>query len=451
MNQKQSEDFDSTIRKLTEEAESAYQVHSWLLMEKLLDVKKNKKRLAFWYWPLGALGFIALAWLGYSYFISLKQDDIDNKLQINPPSENTEQTYLYALTITANRIFDLNKSPTSVTERSVESGIAINSAVHPNRKKSKDVIQVTPNFTPGRYQKIHNKATSKKYWVTAVKIKNNFPFHHPSPIENSILTDTSRSEFINQSIEKDLSLSQVENTKRIFNIPSISGTDLTLDDSRKINLKDWPDVYLSKKPAKHSSSALILNAGWSPEYTAVVKRSIGKLGNTYGLNVGYRLNKWTISAGLQKSSKYYNAMKEDYQIEANSYYKNLTFINIIGTCNLLQLPMTLGYNIVSSKHFIVQLNASVSSLRMDNEKYVYDYFHQNWKPGHDVHNYSNKNWHWLAAAAAGLSIQKSFTKNWNVSFNPYYQLPLKGIGEGKVRLQSYGSQVGIHWNIPMGK
>jgi predicted nucleotidyltransferase len=42
MNQKQSEDFDLTVRKLAEEAERAYQEHSWSLMERKLDYKKIK-------------------------------------------------------------------------------------------------------------------------------------------------------------------------------------------------------------------------------------------------------------------------------------------------------------------------------------------------------------------------------------------------------------------------
>ncbi|MEP7323808.1 MAG: hypothetical protein ABI761_17915 [Saprospiraceae bacterium] len=452
MNQKQSEDFDSTIRKLTEEAESAYQVHSWVLMEKLLDDKKNKKRLALWYWPLGALGFITLVWFGYSYFISPKQDKIENQQQINPSADSSlEQTYLYAITITADRIFDLHETPTSVSNKTVDRDMVNNPVSLVNSQKEKDANQITSYLSSVITQKNLNKSKDNKDWLIAVKYKNNSSSQHPSQINSPIMPDLSKSELIKPVIEKDLSLSQVEKTERIFNFPSISSLDLPLDHTRKINLKDWPDVGLSKNPIKHSNAALILNVNWSPEYTAVVKRSIGKLGNTFGLSVGYRLNKWTISAGLQKSSKDYNAKKEDYQIEESSYYKNLTFINIKGDCNLLQLPVTLGYMIVSNKHFILQLNASVSSLRMDKEKYEYDYFHQNWKPGHDILNYSYKNWHWLAAASAGLSIQKSFAKNWNISINPYYQLPLKGIGEGKVRLQSFGSQVGIHWNIPMGK
>jgi hypothetical protein len=452
MNPKQSEDFDSKVRKLAEEAESAYQAHSWTLMEQLLNDKKNKKKFAIWYWPLSGLGLIALLWLGYSYFNPAKQDKIENQLQIIPRTNAyTDQSYLYALQITAERIFDLHEIESPIIVKSVAEDLNKDPVAIQNNQKLKNATHISSELIANNKTRNLNKSNLNSAVSVKGNDKNNFSVLRPDPFPNPIITDPAKPELINQSIETEPPVSPVVSTERLLNIPGLASLDPSLEYTRKINLKDWPDEELSKKQVRHSSSALILNLAWSPEYTSVIKRSIGNLGNTYGFNIGYRFNNWTISAGLQKSSKDYNAKKEDYKIEEGSYYKNLTFVNINGNCNVLQLPVTLGYNIVSTKQVILQLNASVSSLRMDKEKYIYDYFHPNWKPGHDIYDYSYKNWHWLAAATAGLSIQKSIAKNWSVSISPYYQFPLKGIGEGKVRLQSFGSQVGLHWNIHMGK
>jgi hypothetical protein len=317
-----------------------------------------------------------------------------------------------------------------------------------NESNTKDILNSTLALTEPQTKHLSNKSgingSGDKPGDFKGPAKKFNSLLHSSPDRGNVVSSPSSIPITNESpdrTDQDWSITRSSRADdgKLFDITQLPQKSLALNHPRNIHINDWSTQVQTELPRK-PFTALILNAGWSPEYTAVVKRSVGKLGQTYGFNIGFKLNRWMISTGLQKSSKDYNAKKEDYEIESNSYYKNLTFINIQGNCNVLQWPVSVGYDLISSKFFTLQLNTSISSLRMNNEKYIYDYYHTNWKPGHDTHTYAFKNWHWLAAASTGLRIQKTIANHLAVSIHPYYQIPLKGIGEGKVHLKSFGSQ-----------
>lgn len=474
MNQKQSDDFDSVVRRLAEEAESVYQAHSWKLMEELLDKKKKKRGFAWWYWPLGALVLAGLFWIGKPYVTSSLTRR--NSSYENAVTDGISGNSLgHAIQFTADQIFKniplqavekdqstngLAKSDNITTEgtKVFSSDPSIAAITTGNKKPATDSKSATkPRGAAAKANTFNSSGQNKQGLAHELNANhqnrnsNNPPVTNKSeassikPIELSNLTPPS-----DESISPTTTGSGTEvasNTDRTIHILPIPIKLHDLGNARKLNLKDSqfkPAIPLTTP----THSSFIVGVGFAPEYTAVIKRAAGQLGKTYGFNIGYRINRWTISTGLQRSTKDYNALKEDYEIPVSSYYNNLKVFNIKGDCNILELPVNIHYTLLNTKFFSLRLNAGVSSLRMDQEVYVIDYLHANWKPGHDKYRYTNKNWHWLAAVATGVSIQKSITRHLGVTIDPYYQLPLKGVGDGKVNLKSFGSQVGVFWNIP---
>jgi hypothetical protein len=477
MNQKQSDDFDSVVRRLAEEAESVYQAHSWRLMEELLDKKKKKRGIAWWYWPLGALMLGSLFWIGKPYIASLlsrgnspyqyavrevgsgnslryaiqftadqifknlplqglESDQAENSIA-NGDQLTMENGKISANNVSADPIEKGNKKPATGSKSTVQSGLA--------SLKSK-LLNHTQRNGPDSDLDINVNRLKANQSNTAAKIKVQSTATSP---EENINVSPSLSDPIIPA--NPLPGSERMNlADRTMHVPPLPSMIRYPGNTRKVNLKEWQSNPITplKKPAH---SAIIFGFGYAPEYTAVVKRTAGTLGETYGFHIGYRLHRWAFTAGLQKSAKDYNALKEDYEIPVSSYYKNLKVFNIKGDCNVLQLPVNVHFTLFDTKLFALRLNAGVSSLRMDKEVYIIDYLHANWKPGHDQYSYTTKNWNWLAAASAGVSIQKSITRHLGISIDPYYQLPLKGVGDGNVNLKSFGSQVGVFWSIPTNK
>lgn len=472
MNQKQSEDFDDLVKKVAADADGPYHEESWHKMEYLLN-KRKRKRFVLFFWPLGLLIFGTTILAIVKYFPSTSETSALHPLPILSSHEYLAiKPNPYSLKVTADQIFGQRPLHVEVSQ--------IGPANHPATPNITDLTETTnpaPNAAPFtskssiRGQNIPGHSSSTGNNKNQSKSLGKATFDAKVPLSGNIhrsTTDALSKDSKAPSTSPDPAsiLAKVDPDSKtpdhvIGSRPSIlnkmTGIEALsslriapFDFDRAIHLKHWNDhMPISTKTPRHTS--LNFGFGWSPEYTSVVQRSYSQLGKAYGVDLGFKVGKFTLGVGLQKSTKYYNAMKEDYEIPYDSYYKKLTIKNIKGVCSVVQLPIQLKYDLIRTKSFLLVVNTGVSSMRMDKEIYTYDYFHANSKPGHSVDDYALKNWHWLAAASTGISVQKSISRHLGVSFTPYYQLPLKGVGEGHVRLRSFGSQFALSWSIPTSK
>ncbi|MBK6391714.1 MAG: hypothetical protein IPF70_14270 [Saprospiraceae bacterium] len=472
MNQKQSEDFDEYIKKLAADADSPFHEQSWHEMEYLLN-KRKRKRFALLFWPLGLLiiGTTLLAII--KYLPSDSQKSMQHPLPVlSSEAYNSIKPNLYPLKVTTDRIF--GQGPVTSDFAQIDNA---NLEVEQNKTGHADMASPIANAASFNHesktlkQKISGTLSSTGVNKSRLSGLDKSPYADKFPLADKVISRHSSASLTeskdqspspnqsanvlkidpnNETVDPTIGSSQTTQNK-LLNIQVLPPINIeSMEYDRVIHLKHWDDpMPITTKSPRHTS--LSIGLGWSPEYTSVVQRSYSQLGKAYGVDLGFKMNRFTLSAGLQKSTKYYNAMKEDYEIPYNSYFKKLTINNIKGACSVLQLPIYLKYDLINTKSFVLVLNAGISSMRMDREVYAYDYLHANSKPGHSVDDYTLKNWHWLAAASAGVSIQKSISRHLGISITPYYQLPLKGVGEGHVRLRSFGSQFALSWTIPTSK
>ena len=112
MNQKQSDDFDSLLRKVSNEAEGSYHEQSWVEMEKLLD-RKKRRSIFWWPWVFGA----ALLFVGGWSFFYFNRDRLTSKAS-NPDetladfkNEIPSYSMAYALQATFDHLFNANDAP----------------------------------------------------------------------------------------------------------------------------------------------------------------------------------------------------------------------------------------------------------------------------------------------------------------------------------------------------
>ena len=473
MNQKQSEDFDSTVRRLADEAESVYQAHSWMLMEKLLDQKRRKKILL-WYWPFGLFVGALILWGGFHYFSNPKNQSqnsilINNTFNSSDHAEELKSVMNYSIKSTADHVFKNVNNPASAEDISTyDSGKQLDVTNNSNQdhdlvlSKSKTNLPLVSSKTGSIDSKKESLASIKKSSVKkylGITIPNSTKTHLSKSTTNQLQSpSTPNTNFNSNNINADQSIVEVfesdhffDNThsikeNRIIDINPLAINVYPLKYSRKIEGHDLNQKIIQLNTHIHHS-AILLGVTFSPEYSGVIHRAYGKLSNSRGFNIGYQINRWSFFAGLEKSTKYYDAKKGDYEIPETSYYYNLKVDNIGAVCNVLQLPLKIQYELIHKKGFSLHAHVGLSSLRMDKEIYNWDYYHKDWSKGHAVGSFASKNWIWLAAASTGLNIQKTITNHFSLSIAPYYQIPLKGVGHGYVKLNSYGSQLGLYYKL----
>ncbi|MFX5126548.1 hypothetical protein ABTC57_19035, partial [Acinetobacter baumannii] len=71
----------------------------------------------------------------------------------------------------------------------------------------------------------------------------------------------------------------------------------------------------------------------------------------------------------------------------------------------------------------------------------------NWGSAWYSYSYSNENAHLFSTATLSLGYEIRMDKAFFLSFEPYYKLPLKGVGEGSVQLSSIGMQTSLRYNF----
>lgn len=204
----------------------------------------------------------------------------------------------------------------------------------------------------------------------------------------------------------------------------------------------------SKKPirvAKQKKFYVGLMGG--VDATAVKFQKIDSVGATYGLMLGYQLNKkLSIETGVYLEKKYYYT--EGQYFNAYKIYPNMPsnywLDNISGSCKMIEIPVALKYNLASNKNSGLFATVGATSYIMKKERYFYTYYYGSvssyGKHEKDTNN-STKNLFSNLSISAGYSHRLGNFAD--IRIEPYVKLPLSKMGIGSLPLFSTGLQVGL--------
>lgn len=182
--------------------------------------------------------------------------------------------------------------------------------------------------------------------------------------------------------------------------------------------------------------------------------SVNGNGSTaYGLNAGlafdYRVGKrWVFQASGQYLLKNYIADQKEY-VAPKGFWPTRSYpISTEGTCDMLQWSVDLRYNWLAKPKFKSFVSLGSSSWTILNEKYEF-YYAKNY-PGLLKHwSSSQDKSYWLSMAQMGIGIEKMIRPGLSLQLNWFAQMPLQGVGNGKVEI--YSSGLGFMVHKQMGK
>jgi hypothetical protein len=187
-----------------------------------------------------------------------------------------------------------------------------------------------------------------------------------------------------------------------------------------------------KKKSGGNNLGITVSAGTDLSYVSTSQ--LGKATFIYGAGLSYPIGKHIlVRAGFYVSKKIYTATPDEYN---GTIYPYLADIN--GACKVYEIPVGVNYNFGAKGKHNWFGGVGLSSFLMKKESYVYNYK----TPNGQYYTYSkiinNQNKHYFSVL--NLSAGYRYNLNNKISFmaEPFVKLPLQGIGDGKIKLNSAG-------------
>jgi hypothetical protein len=209
-----------------------------------------------------------------------------------------------------------------------------------------------------------------------------------------------------------------------------------------------PSAFILKEELEDSlehKSQWAIAAFASGDFSATGLRGFTKPGTLYGLSVEYFLNdNWSLATGFALSTKKYSALGSEYS--APTWTQGVTYAvdGVNAVCKVIDIPINVRRYFDSKKDHRFFTSAGLSSYLMLREDYSYDYngSHPAWPTEWSL---KNQNQHFLGILNFSIGYEKPLTDRLALGLEPFFKIPLTGIGAGEVKFLSFGANLAFKW------
>lgn len=449
----QFEEFDKKIKEAADNHHPAYNDKAWGKMEKLLDThlpqKKDKRRR----FLLFFLFFLTLGGAGVVYtLVSKNNKDIINSDK--PVILKSESSGISPDTGMQADVSKLKLIPAAGDDNKTEKKTADQSS--PSSELQDFGIDNAINTL--QKKQLNNTLFSEKkgdaiFTVYAAKKKKRsmhsdiLPGRKPAviglPVQDNVLGTGKTGNDSNAIVKKTFEISVQEKKSSEFitrendfiNKKAVdSSTEKTGEPIVKIPEKK------SEKSKKRNRSTFFITLSAGPDVSFTNSDKPGRIISVSGAGIGYTYKeRLTLRAGFYTARKVYSASPEAYNPPPGfySYYPYLEKVD--ASCKVYEIPVTLSYKFAAGKRYNLFASGGLSSYLMKKETYDYYYKTYAWGPTlNSEWTISNKNNHFFSVLTLSAGYQRNINKRVSIIAEPYFKLPLSGVGYGKVKLNSAG-------------
>jgi len=442
----QSEDFDKRIRDAADNHHPAYNEKAWSKMEDMLNThlprqKKDRRRFFF---------LLPILLLGSGLWIYLAQQRQETNIVGQPGSkatvenkQTTKQSTVGETTtsVPATTIPGANKTNSSTQNESplvnsqglqTEQDWLVKTTTAPKAKRVKQAAPISTDNT-----KVSGLQTEVSTEVSTASTGR-------KPVKNE-----GEQKIIPAPVEAiPLAVAPVEKSSGIPGNPPASTTPATVTvEQAKVaapaaveNTVLQQEKESPKKPAvkKGSANGLSISFSAGPDVSSVGLGEWGKVQGVYGIGVAYTFaERFTVRTGFYTANKVYTAEPSDYK--PSSPLPNYTYLDKVDAdCKVYEIPLTLAYRFGKSQKHTWFGAAGLSTYLMKEEDYDYLYkYPNNTTYTHRTSYYSeNKNLFSVVSLSGGYT--RTLSSTFSLSAEPYLKIPLTGVGNGNVQLNSAG-------------
>ena len=450
--------FDKKIKEAAENHHPAYDEKAWNKMENLLDKhmpeKKDRRRFIFF------LLFFLLLGGGAAYFLIDKPWKTNNTIAStekktdqttsspiieNKPQQGQSQPNVTITNNNSNEQISNKKNENNLTQNNINQPRV---SVTPEKrvdlaikKPQVDKVIVKSNIQPKEIEPTNSLIVSSDNKISKDVNKNNNNRITPSDDQTSSVLNnnnniiTKNENTVTQPVNDNSSIKNEEkNVASDKNTVSSNVVDTNKkDEIVKNEQQQKKNTGKNKQKGNFAFTALV-----GPDVSKARSSDFGKINWNYGAGVSYTLKKFTLRSGFYVAKKVYTADASDYKLEY-TLPPTIKFLDVNANCKVYEIPVSVAYNFASNKKSSWFASLGLSSYLMKSEKY------QNWYKNTTTGStyprnfqYSGKNHHYFSVLDLSAGYTYKINNTFSLSAEPYFKLPLSGIGEGKVHLNSAG-------------
>jgi hypothetical protein len=176
-----------------------------------------------------------------------------------------------------------------------------------------------------------------------------------------------------------------------------------------------------------------------PDMSAVAFGPLYKPGYNFGLQVGYRFsNRWSVNAGVIYTKKFYKTDSSHFEYKGNPWPPNRTVSRVEGNCSMWEIPVNVRYDFSYNDKRRWFASTGLSTYLMDKQDYDL-YYRWNGSTTYETPWGSDSNSTYLFSILnLSAGMERSLGKRFSLQAEPYLKIPLKDLGMGNMRMNSYG-------------
>src|SRR5437773_153730 len=426
------EDLDKKIKEAADQHHPAYDEKAWRKMEKLLNQhlpqeKNDRRRILFLFLLLLLIGgggylLISQPWNKESGVAKTSVQDNRNTVEANKKA--IDQNEVGGNQARSTQTDETNDESVSLKNSTSERTNVVTAGRNEPRSFTDQNNKTVSRFQPVKNQKPQKDDVSRVIQLPVTKA--NGDGGSSGNTQNKIAAPGIREENKDgsKSITGDLTKTKGETKNQVIENNSEEATKPEAKGSQK---------KAARTPNRNGFSFSV-SAG--PDVSKAGSSKTGKTTLLYGAGIGYTRNRFTLRAGMYLAKKIYWA-------NANDYYLTYTppptvkFVGADANCDVIEIPVKLDYNFGMNDKHNWFASAGLSSYLMKKEKYVYIYKTLT-GPSSYPYQAKNENKHYFSVLNLSGGYTRQLNSTFSVSAEPYVEVPLTGIGKGKVHLNSGG-------------
>ena len=226
-----------------------------------------------------------------------------------------------------------------------------------------------------------------------------------------------------------------------FSPSNINSSD-TCSRSTQFISSNAAEKKVTKKISMHGFYyGLLLGA----EVNTVKNQDMNKVGFDIGLIGGYRFSTHlSAETGILFSQKYYTTSGKYFSLKeiGPMMPAAMKVMDVKGTSKVVEIPVHLRYDFSNKKDHHYFSLAGFSSYILTKESNQY-HTSLNGAEYMIYGTYKNNRGYFAASLDLAIGYEKNIGKTSNIRFQPYIQLPVKGIGVGNLHVMSTGVHIAI--------